>query len=474
VDRAEADGGRVPGIAALYKEFLRRRTRKCRGQRNSSSDGGEEKLGDCWANGGSTEFAITAKDEEKFSSAHEAIRSSSTVHRRPRQRRLRFWNEKQEKEENEDEKQEERDNSNVTELRWRRGSIAAHQWRWRQRGVVASVEDVTSALNQISREYSDAPGPFERAGVVLLLAKLYADGTVFADNRPRDAEMLDRLGIMQWRARANSRVPSSSLAQQSESGSTDTCGGWHRLLWRVVGLVRGIADFGVFVQVYVAAIDEEGTRREDAKARGGDKESRAGWRQRGGRTASLLQAHSGLIGGRVDDGRSERRSCRSRCDRRLFLEATDAAAAAAAATITGTLEHLPDEREEGASTAGRLLWLFPESSQEGGRRAFGRHTVCGGANNALITLESAVAIVRDAGKVLPLRLAWRWGHDSRKRDGKLRWGHLLGFHTFVEMCEELRDHMNVSIISQEFCTPATCAVPVAIDSSSVSCPSVAT
>lgn len=114
VDRAEADGGRVPGIAALYKEFLRRRTRKCRGQRNSSSDGGEEKLGDCWAIGGSTEFAITAKDEEKFSSAHEAIRSSSTVHRRPRQRRLRFWNEKQEKEEKEDEKQEERDNSNVT------------------------------------------------------------------------------------------------------------------------------------------------------------------------------------------------------------------------------------------------------------------------------------------------------------------------------------------------------------------------
>lgn len=76
------------------------------------------------------------------------------------------------------------------ELRWRRGSIAAHQWRWRQRGVVASVEDVTSALNQISREYSDAPGPFERAGVVSLLAKLYADGTVFADNRPRDAEMV--------------------------------------------------------------------------------------------------------------------------------------------------------------------------------------------------------------------------------------------------------------------------------------------
>lgn len=70
----------------------------------------------------------------------------------------------------------------------RRDSIAAHQWRWRQRHVVVSVEDVTSTLNRISRKYADAPGQIERAGVISLLAKLYADGTAFADNRPRDAE----------------------------------------------------------------------------------------------------------------------------------------------------------------------------------------------------------------------------------------------------------------------------------------------
>lgn len=53
---------------------------------------------------------------------------------------------------------------------------------------MASVEDVTSALNRISRNYADVPGPIERTGVVSLLAKLYADGSIFYDNRPRVAE----------------------------------------------------------------------------------------------------------------------------------------------------------------------------------------------------------------------------------------------------------------------------------------------
>lgn len=75
----------------------------------------------------------------------------------------------------------------IRKLLGRRDCIAAHQRRWRQRHVIASVEDVTSALNRICREYADAPGPIERMCVVSVLAKLYADGTIFAENRPRDA-----------------------------------------------------------------------------------------------------------------------------------------------------------------------------------------------------------------------------------------------------------------------------------------------
>lgn len=218
------------------------------------------------------------------------------------------------------------------------------------------------------------------------------------------------------------------------------------------------------MQVYVAAVDEERKKtRENAKARG-ERESRTG-RQRGGRNVSPLRADPGF-NGKEREGRRERTRDFTR-NRQPSLEATDTAAAA---TTTGeTLEHKPGENEElaptttAAAVGSRLLWLFPKSSEEGGRRAFNRHAVCGGAVHALITLESAAAIVRDAGKVFPVELAWRWCPESSK-DGTPRGGHLLGFQTFIEMCEGLKDHMsNVSIMSQEdCCTPATTAAATAV------------
>lgn len=228
----------------------------------------------------------------------------------------------------------------------------------------------------------------------------------------------------------------------------------------------------MFVQVYVAVIDEEGKARKNANACGGERDSRTDRRQRGEKNASPLLADPGLIGRERDPGRSERRTYGSRSDLQPFLTATDTAAAVDATPVDILGGHKPGNKSEVAPTAsvysGRLLWLFPNGGEECGRRAFDRHTICGGVDHALITLESAAAIVRDAGKVLPAELAWRWGRGRSGRDGTLQGGHLLGFQTFVEMCEGLKDHMtDISIISyEECCPPATSTVPAATDSSS--------
>lgn len=102
VERAEADGRRIPGIAALYKEFLGERTKTCHQQRFDG--GGEDKLGDFWTDRERIEFAITAKGEEKYSSSREAKRGSS------RQSRMRSWHDEEAK----DEEAEEKDHRNVT------------------------------------------------------------------------------------------------------------------------------------------------------------------------------------------------------------------------------------------------------------------------------------------------------------------------------------------------------------------------
>lgn len=73
--------------------------------------------------------------------------------------------------------------------------IAAHRRRWRQRHAMActrSVADVASTLVRISREYPDAPQPLGRTGIVSILAKMYADGAAFAENRQRDIETVGR------------------------------------------------------------------------------------------------------------------------------------------------------------------------------------------------------------------------------------------------------------------------------------------
>lgn len=100
-----------------------------------------------------------------------------------------------------------------------------------------------------------------------------------------------------------------------------------------------------------------------------------------------------------------------------------------------------------------LNWLFPACG-DGGRRAFHRHVVCGGAAHGMVPVEAAAAIIRDAGKALPTDRVWRWccerwergnGRNSGHR-GVFNSGHLLCFEEFVEMCEGLKEHMIDAII----------------------------
>lgn len=77
----------------------------------------------------------------------------------------------------------------------RRRLTASQKQRCRQRHVVVSVEEATTALNRISSGFADAPKPVERVEVVSLLAKIYANGTAFADNRPRCCEAVRAASI---------------------------------------------------------------------------------------------------------------------------------------------------------------------------------------------------------------------------------------------------------------------------------------
>lgn len=103
----------------------------------------------------------------------------------------------------------------------------------------------------------------------------------------------------------------------------------------------------------------------------------------------------------------------------------------------------------------QLQWLFGEDEGEAGRRAFNRHVVCGGATHGLIPVETAAAILQDAGKDLCVERVMRWWCERsiRRNDEKaenvrgesaavLRGGRLIGFKDFVDMCETLKDHIS--------------------------------
>lgn len=197
----------------------------------------------------------------------------------------------------------------------------------------------------------------------------------------------------------------------------------------MVGLVRRIVDFGVFVQLYVAATEREQSMALSATVatkQGETRECGKGQSGRRTRTATPLR-HKGQVNG--SDG----------------LDLTQPSLATPEPGAE-TLEHHHRQSSEEHIGTHPLAWLFPRA-KECGRHTFNRHALCGGAVNPLITLEAALAILRDAGKVLPAERAWRWCCENNT----LGRGRLLGFPSFVEMCEALKDQMaDASIMSPEY------------------------
>lgn len=204
-----------------------------------------------------------------------------------------------------------------------------------------------------------------------------------------------------------------------------------------MGLVRRFVDFGVFVQLYVAAAERERKMALSATAAIKQGETRERKMGRGARRTSAGSPLRKKGQAYRSDGLGVEQDCRRPPS--LATPELD----------TETLEHHQrqgcEEHVEVENTH-LLAWLFPRA-KEGGRQAFNRHALCGGAANALITLDAALTILRDAGKVLPAERAWRWCCENESTLGR---GRLLGFQSFVGMCEALKDQMaDASIMSPE-------------------------
>lgn len=242
--------------------------------------------------------------------------------------------------------------------------------------------------------------------------------------------------------------------------SRKALGNWVRLVGRVVGLVRNIVDFGMFVQLYVVAVERHRLTSATGECKSTPKEvcwtrtrlPQRAWEidgnsrpifpfRRGQAFAdnlSLLQIDGGVVEGQRGTMYEDFRLTEGRGNKEIAPEATNAN------TPLKAHEQLPPPR--------KLQWLFPRNSEEDGKRAFDRHVVCGGAMHGLITTESAACIIRDAGKDIPVDRVWRWccqrpAKEKSKKCGQratvgaLRRRFLLDFQEFVEMCQALKKHM---------------------------------
>lgn len=268
--------------------------------------------------------------------------------------------------------------------------------------------------------------------------------------------------------------------------------GWFRILWRVIGLVRNIADFGTFVQVYASAAEKDRLRVPASAAAEvaaeGSCARATGGKGRGRRVSPPSSHHGEKYGGNDDDDHyyfrrkarpgSSSLSAYSRSPTRIdagqdnkkahdpiaymygsgrgidFQEALHGAEVSAGKT-TIAVDEIPQLPSQ------KLSWLFPVGHGDDGRRAFARHAICGDGVHGLVALEAAVDIVRDAGKHISMDRVWRWfcersnGNNNVEAGGaKLgstcQRGRFLRFEDFVELCDGLREHMeDVSILSDD-------------------------
>lgn len=270
--------------------------------------------------------------------------------------------------------------------------------------------------------------------------------------------------------------------------------GWLRILWRVLALVRNIVDFGIFIQIYVAAVHKDRARLSSAVVSAEGSCTRGGKKDRGrGRRGRSPSSHLGAgdedtnDNDDVDDddesmlkvrpgSLSAPAHCRTPPARIAVGWANEAddlvacsgpetaldAAHKSSNTDAGTETETTGGHIEKSQYSCQLRWLFPAGCGDGGRRAFDRYTICGGGIHGLVTLEAAAAIVRDAGKYISADRVWRWFSDrstsrrnsleaaGAKLGGASGRGRLLKFEDFVEMCDGLKEHMeDVSIMSDD-------------------------
>lgn len=93
---------------------------------------------------------------------------------------------------------------------------------------------------------------------------------------PPRRTQLDQLGVVRWHSLAQGQPPSHVLEALCEPKSKEAVRSWARLLGRVTGLVRNIVDFGIFLQLYVAAAERDRAAAGAAVPMFTDKNGRSG------------------------------------------------------------------------------------------------------------------------------------------------------------------------------------------------------
>lgn len=245
------------------------------------------------------------------------------------------------------------------------------------------------------------------------------------------------------------------------------------------GVVKRIVDFGTFVQVYVAAVDKD---RLVSSEVGGKVRLRPEGFRGCASTPPAEERDISSICRKSKHRRGEMSSSTSSDFSSKFNAGLKKGGGGGTTKIIGSGGQQTEDRETACMSIAmdcprssyhgnnkplhsrQLEWLFPRKCEEDGERAFARHVMCGGPLYGLITVEAAVAIIRDAGKDISLRRVWRWccekstsKNESGNSDGTggatavtPRAGHFLHFEDFVEMCQGLKNHIkNAAIMNPD-------------------------
>lgn len=77
-----------------------------------------------------------------------------------------------------------------------RQKVDAHRHRWHLRHARTCMAEAILAIARIRRKYPESiQRPVDHSRIITLLAKLYADGVVFAANRQRDMDTVSGIAL---------------------------------------------------------------------------------------------------------------------------------------------------------------------------------------------------------------------------------------------------------------------------------------